>query len=230
VGRLNRASTWRRRLAQHALRLSEALLPAKRSSWIAVMRTEAQYIDDDREALSWALGSVRAGAAERLRALRLRRLFSPHALGILWIVIFIVSSAFNVSLALAARLGYQRTANALGWWMKEFQYDRFVPLADAMPIGLFVLMGLVVVLFSVSLYLSLRNRPAAFAAFCCAIGFSLAAWLYQLGIPAYLQALSPQHRWRIGICFALTAAVLSALRMGTPARNPALQHLAGRKR
>jgi hypothetical protein len=221
------ASSWRRRLAQHALRLSAALLPSERISWAAVMRSEAQHLDDDREALSWALGSVRAGAVERLRALRLRRLFSPHALGILWIVIFIVSSAFNVSVALAARLGYQRTATTLGWWMREFQYERFVPLADAMPIGLFVLMGLVVVLFSVSLYLSLRNRPAAFTAFCCAVGFSLAAWLYQLGIPAYLQALSPQHRWRIGICFVLTAAVLSALRLGSPAPRPTLQHWDG---
>ena len=227
---MNPASTWRRRLALQALRLSAALLPAERFSWAAVMRTEAQHIDDDREALSWALGSVRAGAAERLRAWRLQRLFSAHAIGNLWIVIFIVSSAFNVSLALAARLGYRRTAAVLGWWMREFRYDRFVPLADAMPIGLFVLMALVVVLFSVSLYLSLRNRPAAFAAFCCGVGLSFAAWFYQLGIPAYLQALSPQHRWRIGICFALTAAVLSALRMGSPAPRPTLPHLDGGER
>jgi hypothetical protein len=118
------ASSWRRRLAQHALRLSAALLPSERISWAAVMRSEAQHLDDDREALSWALGSVRAGAVERLRALRLRRLFSPHALGILWIVIFIVSSAFNVSVALAARLGYQRTATTLGWWIRSIRAAR----------------------------------------------------------------------------------------------------------
>jgi hypothetical protein len=222
---VNPELTWRRRLAHQALRLSAVLLPAERLSWAAVMRTEAQHIDDDREALSWALGSVRAGAGERLRTLRLQRFLSARSIGILWILIFMVSSAFNVSLALAARLGYQRLASALGWWMKGFQYDRFEPFAAAMPIGLFVLMGFVVVLFTVSLYLSLRNRPAAFTAFCCAIALSLAAWLYQLGIPAYLQAMSQQHRWRIGICFALTAGILGALRLGGSTQNPTIQRL-----
>jgi len=222
--------TWRRRLTQTALRLGTALLPAERLAWAAVMRAEVQHINDDGEALHWALGSVCACAAERFRVWRVRRLFSTHSLGILWIVIFIVSSAFNVSIALAARLGYQRMASALGWWMREFQYDRFVPFAAAMPPGLFVLMGLVVVLFSVSLYLSVRNHPASFATFCAALALSLVTWLYQLGIPAYLQALSPQHRWRIGICFALTAGVLGALRWGSAVPEPSLRNLDGRER
>jgi hypothetical protein len=220
---VNPSPTWRRRLAHQLLRFGGALLPAERWSWAAVMRSEAQHIDDDREALRWAMGSARACAAERCRAWRVRRLFSPHSLGILWIVIFIVSSAFNVGMALAARLGYQRIASALGWWMREFQYDRYAPFAQAMPPGLFVLMGLVVVCFSVSLYLSLRQHRAAFAAFCAALALSLTVWLCQLGIPAYLQALSPQHRWRIGICFALTAGILGALRYGSAAADSSVQ-------
>jgi hypothetical protein len=217
--------TWRRRLARRVLRLSAVLLPAERLSWAAVMKAEALHIDDDREALCWALGGVRAGVTERLRVLWVHKLFSPRSLGILWIVIFVLSSAYNVSIALAARLGYQRTATALGWWMKGFRYDRFVPLADAMPLGLFALMGLAFVLFAVSLYLSVRKRPAAFAAFCVAIGLSLAAWLYQLGIPAYMQAMSPQHRWRIGICFVLTIAVLTSLRFCGAAPDAAIRRL-----
>jgi hypothetical protein len=137
VGRVIHPLTWRRRLTQTALRLGAALLPAERLTWAAAMRAEAQHINDDREALHWALGSVCACTAERFRVLRVRRLFSTHSLGILWIVIFIVSSAFNVSIALAARLGCQRMASALGWWIREFQYDRFVPFAAAMPPGLF---------------------------------------------------------------------------------------------
>jgi hypothetical protein len=215
-----REKTWRRRFAETALRVSARLLPRERTSWAAVMRAEAQHIADDGEALRWALGSAHACVVERFRAWRVQRLFSAHSLGILWIVIFVVSSAFNVSLALAARLGYPRVASALGWWMKEFQYDRFAPFANAMPLGLFVLMGLVVVLFSASLYFNLRSHPAAFALFCCALALSLAAWLFQLGIPAYLQALSPQHRWRIGICFAMTAGVLGALRYAGAASHP----------
>jgi hypothetical protein len=214
--------TWHRLLAQELLRHSAALLPRVHSSWADAMRVEIPYIDDDREALRWALGSFRACLTERLRALQPR--ISAHSLGIMWIVVFTVSSTYNMSIALAARLGYQRATSALGWWMRDFQYDRFALFADSIPMGLFALMGLVVLLFSASLKLNLRNRPTAFATFCCALTLSLVAWLYQLGIPAYLQAMSPQHRWRIGICFALTASVLGALRLlGTP--NSTLQRL-----
>jgi hypothetical protein len=220
--------TWRRRLAQQLLRHSAALLPSQRSAWAAAMRAEVQHIDDDGAALVWALGSMRAGIAERLRALRMHRMPSLHALGVLWIVMLIGSSAFNVSIAVATRLRLQGVASALGRLLEGFRYDRFVPFADAMPTGLFVLMGLVVVLFAVSLSLSLRRRPAAFSAFCSAVGLSFVAWLYQLGIPAYVQAMSLQHRWRIGICFLLTAAVLAALRLCAVVPKPAPARLAGR--
>jgi len=181
---------------------------------------EERHIDDDREALSWALGSLYAGYAERLRAIRARKMLSAHSLAVLWIIMFILSSAFNVGIALAARLRYQGVASAMGSLIAGFHYNRFVPLADAMPRGLLALMGLIVVLFTVALYLSLRRRPAAFGAFCGAAALSLGAWLYELGIPAYVQAMSPQHLWRIGICFILTAGVLRAAWLGGAAETP----------
>lgn len=210
-------STWRRRLAQSLLYRSALLLPAGRSSWAAAMCAETQHIDDEREALKWALGSMRAALAERLRAARAQRMPTIQSLAVLWIVMFILSSAFNVSIALATRLRFERMASAMGRLIDGFHYDRFVPLADAMPTGLYVLMGLVVVLFAVSLSLSLRRSSATFAVFCSAVGLSLGAWLYQLGIPAYVQAMSSQHRLRSGICFVLTAGVLCALRFGAAA-------------
>jgi hypothetical protein len=221
------ASTWRRHLAQRALHYCDLILPAERSAWAAAVRTEVQHIEDDREALNWALGGVRAGFAERLRALRSHRLLTVHSLAVMWIIMFIISSAFNVSIALATRLRFRDAASAMGWLLDGFRYDRFVPFADAMPAALFGLMGLVVVLFAVSLFLSLRRRPAAFAVFCIAVGLSLAAWLYQLGIPAYLHAMSPQHRLRIGACFILTALVLGVLRVWGAAPSASLQRLDG---
>lgn len=214
---MNHQMKWPRLLAHKLLEHGARLLPSQRASWAVVMRNELRHIEDDREALSWALGSLRACLAERMRALRSHRIFSARAIGNLWIVIFIVSSAYNVTIALTARLGYHRVALALGWWMKDFQYDRFLRFASAIPVELFVLLGAVVLLFVVSLSLQLRSRPSGFATFCWAIALSLVAWLYQLGIPAYLQAMSTPHRWRIGICFVLTAAVLGALRLPGPA-------------
>ena len=221
------APTWRRRLTQKLLHCCDVVLPMERSAWAAAIRREVQHIDDDREALSWALGGVRAGFSERLREVRAHKMLTVHSLAVLWIVMFVISSAFNVSIALATRLRFQGMASAMGWLLDGFRYDRFVPFADAMPAGLFVLMGLIVVLYGVSLSLSLRRRPAAFAVFCSAVGLSLAAWLYQLGIPAYMQAMSLQHRWRIGACFILTAGVLSALRFSAVAPKSSMQLLHG---
>jgi hypothetical protein len=187
------------------------VLPSARSSWAAAMRAEAQHIDDDREALSWALGCLRAACAARLDTLRPRRILTLHSLAVAWIAMFIVSSVFNVSIALATRLRLHGVASAMGGLIEGFRYDRFVPFADAMPLGLLVVMGLVVVVFAASLFLSLRRHSAAFVTFCCAVALSVTTWLYQLGIPAYFQAISPEHRWRIGICFAMTMGVLSVL-------------------
>jgi hypothetical protein len=205
------------------------MLPPERSAWAAAICMEVQHIDDDREALTWALGSLRAGFAERLRAVRACKMLTAHSLAVLWIGMFIISSAFNMSIALATRLRFHGVASAMGGLLDGFRYDRFVPLADAMPAGLFVLMGLVVVLFAISLSLSLRRRPAAFAVFASAVGLSLVAWLCELGIPAYVQAMSLQHRWRIGICFVLTAGVLSALRYWGAAPDSSMQRLEGRR-
>jgi hypothetical protein len=112
--------------------------------------------------------------------------------------------------------------------MKDFQYDRFLEFANAIPVGLFVVLGTVVILFFASLKLHLRDRPGSFATFCYAMTLSLVAWLYQLGIPAYLQAISTPHRWRIGLCFVLTAGVLSALRLPGPAPKATTGRLSGR--
>jgi hypothetical protein len=218
---MTRKLTWQRLLALKLLEQGVLVLPPQRVSWAAAMRNEIAHIDDDREALRWALGSLRACLIERLRALRTYRMFSARAIGILWMVLFTVSSAYNLIIALAARLRFERAVSALGWWMKDFQFDRYVRFANAIPIGLFALLSAVVLLFAASLNLNLRHRPLGFATFCCAIALSSVAWLYQLSIPAYLQAMSTPHRWRIGICFVLTAAILSALRIPAPASNPA---------
>lgn len=208
--------SWRRRLARALLDRGAVFYPEHRSSWASAMRAEAEYIDDDREALNWAVGSCRAGAVERLQWLGSRFLPSTHSLGLVWIGMFIVSSAFNLSIMLATRLHFDGTASMMGRLIDGYRYDRFVRLADALPVGVLALMGAAVALFVLCLFLSLRKRPIAYTAFCGAAAFSLAVWLVQLAIPAYSDAMSLSHRWRIGICFAMTAAILMMLKSGKP--------------
>jgi hypothetical protein len=194
------------------------------------MRAEAQHIEDDRETLRFAIGGLYAGYAERLRMFAACKIFSIHSLAVLWITMFMVSGIFNVGIVLATRLRYEGIAFAMGSVMQGFRYHQFVTLADAIPVGLFVLMALAVALFAASLTLSLRRRPAAFGTFCSAAGLSLGIWLYELGIPAYLQAMSTQHLWRNGICYVLTAGVLGAARFSAAIPRQPVQRLgAGRQ-
>jgi hypothetical protein len=180
------------------LRSCAVVLPAQRSAWAAAMRMEAYSTSMMTARRSVGARQHARGLCRRLRATRAHKMLTFRSLAVLWIVMFVFSSAFNVSIALAARLRFQV------WPPQWAGCSRWLPLRSLRSVcrrnacGLFVLMGLVVVLFAVSLVLSLRRRPAAFAAFCSAVGLSLVAWLYQLGIPAYMQAMSPQHRWRIG--------------------------------
>jgi hypothetical protein len=208
-------SPWRRRLAAQLLDLAARLLPPERRAWSAAMRAEALHLGD-REALAWALGSVRAGLALRLSASASSGWLSLRAVSVLWMVMFLCSSAFNLAILVAARLRLHAATAALGVWFEGFHYDRFLEFADAIPALLLLWLALVALAFGVALRLGVRRHPAAFTTFAAAAGMSLLAWLYELSIPAYATAASANHRLRIGICFAMTAAILALLR---PART-----------
>lgn len=58
--------TWS--LSSAVMTLATSLLPAERAEWAAAMQAELESMNDRRSALSWALGCLRAGISERLRA------------------------------------------------------------------------------------------------------------------------------------------------------------------
>lgn len=210
---MTRRPRWRRRLAHALLWTSRRLLPAAESTWADAMAAECACIDCDRQALGWAWGSLRAGMSQRLRWLCRRAAPSTHALGVCWIVVFVVSSSYNVTLIVATRMHRDATVGLLGRFLDDFHYDRFTTLSQAIPLTLIIVMGAVVALYACALYLSIRRQPAALPTFCAAMTLSLASWLYELSLPAYHAAMTTPHRWRIGLCFALTAAVLAILHL-----------------
>ena len=62
-----------RRLALKMIGHAAWVLPGARSGWAAAMRSELDYINDDKAALRWAVGCVTASYAARLASLpRLR--------------------------------------------------------------------------------------------------------------------------------------------------------------
>jgi hypothetical protein len=124
----------------------------------------------------------------------------------------VVSSAYNAGIVLATRLHFRQAASALGYFVDDFHYQRFVPLAEALPVALIALMILVVVLFTTSLYLYLARRRRAFATFCTAAALYFGVWLFEFAVPVFVQAIPPQRQWRIGLCFLLTLGLLVAER------------------
>jgi hypothetical protein len=68
-----------RRLALLLVRLAGWLMPAARREWAEAMHAELHYLDDDRAAVRWALGTVFASAQERMKAMSTRPSLSPRA-------------------------------------------------------------------------------------------------------------------------------------------------------
>jgi hypothetical protein len=66
---MSRMSNACRRMAVRMARHATWVLPGGRPDWAAAMRSELDYIADDRAALRWALGCVSASYAARLVAL-----------------------------------------------------------------------------------------------------------------------------------------------------------------
>ncbi|MFL6603565.1 MAG: hypothetical protein ACJ8R9_19870 [Steroidobacteraceae bacterium] len=63
---MNEPVSLRRRLALSLLRSVHQLLPISSLDWAKAMRAELDHLEDDREALRWAIGCVVAGSKERI--------------------------------------------------------------------------------------------------------------------------------------------------------------------
>jgi hypothetical protein len=170
-------------LAHHAARI----LPSVRSSWAEAMIREVEFIESDRAALAWAVGSVLASYAERVRSMNL-----IHTLWVSWMLAVLalwqaLRMFFAPSLTIAYRLHELGIANALGARTPGDDYHRFIPLMDATPnwlLGIWVLSGL---LCLATAWRLLRNRHGAYPFFVAALLLQLAGEAVVYLMPAYAQ-------------------------------------------
>ena len=63
---MNESASFKRWLAQALLRRARQLLPASRLEWAKAMQTELDHLENDGDALGWAIGCVVAGSKERI--------------------------------------------------------------------------------------------------------------------------------------------------------------------
>jgi hypothetical protein len=182
------ARTLARRLGGHAARMMAS------AEWGEAMRNELDEIDDDVEALRWAIGSVLASYRERLMSMldrpTVRWLFA------FLVVVLGVREFFAPALTFAYRFGDLPLAQTLGGFTPGDDYRRFIPLMEATPLwllGMWVASGAT---FLASAMMLVWKRQAAFLCFVAAVFLEIASGLIARTLPEYQAAFSfGSFRW-----------------------------------
>lgn len=188
-----------RRLARALARWADSLLPPHHASWGEAMRREVEHIEDDRAALSWAMGALWAAGGtllgSRWAARGLALLAFLQALNMLFAPILII----------AWHMRWLGVEEFLGGQLPGDHYERFVPLMNATSpwqTALWIAAGL---LFLVSMLHLLRHRHGAFAIFVVALTLtyasSCAGWIDRELHPALAEIYRhtyafPRSNWR----------------------------------
>jgi hypothetical protein len=123
-------------------------------------------------------------------------------------------SFFRLLLPLSYRLGLTDITSGLGQFTQGHDYRRFIPLVEAMPIGLLGLSTISGVLYLWAAWLLLRQRATSFLAFAAALAISLVSWSIVTRIPAYHQVFSsPASNWQRDYLMPAAQLVLPLLMM-----------------
>ncbi len=179
-----------RRMAFALIRHAAKVLPSARSSWGEAMKSELDYIESDREALTWAVGCVLAGYVERSRVMDVLQTW--YARGFLTLLISgqVLSFLFATALAAVYRLHYLQIAAFLGGFTPGDDYRRLIPLMDAIPWWVHGLWVAASALFLVSAWHLLRKSRAAFPLFAAAWVLGTVGNLITQSIPECREAFS----------------------------------------
>lgn len=119
-----------------------------------------------------------------------------------WVLTLLIAfqallSLFSLLLPLSYRLGLTDITSKLGEFTQGHDYRRFIPLVEAMPVGLLGLSTISSVLYLTAAWLLWRQRAASFLAFAAALAISLVHWSIITRIPVYHQVLSfPAANWQ----------------------------------
>ena len=125
--------TSQRRLAIWLMESLPGLLPVARRQWALAMRNEFAYLDQDSEALGWAVGCFIASLRDRLSAVRIPdgmpiRVFIA---GIL--LLFVVNDVFATAATAAYYLGGGGLLNGMQGAVPGDDITRLIPLMEGIP-------------------------------------------------------------------------------------------------
>ena len=170
--------TLRRRIAQDLLHHAARVMPQSELQWGGAMQNELEAIEDDGDALAWAIGCIQAGYWERSNAM-IQSWYARAALALL-IALLALREFFAPLLIFAWRMQYLGLAHFLGLRTAGDDYRRLVPVMEATPSWLPVLWVAAGLLYLAALWRMLRKANGSAALFFLGFGLELAGlWAVQ---------------------------------------------------
>ncbi len=166
------------RVRRIAVRLAEgagAIAPVEQRAWAAAMRNEMDYVANDREALGWAAGSLRAAMTERLRTVQVPDGPGVRMLLVLVLLVLVFNDVFATALTAAYRLGFLPVARGLGELTPGDDYARLIPLMENIPLWLHALKAAGAALYAFTILRLAGRGRVSWVPVALAIGFEIAA-------------------------------------------------------
>jgi hypothetical protein len=215
------APTVSRSLIGVLMRLAAAAFPIDRNEWAAAMRAELGHMDNDREALSWALGCLCAGLCERCRVGALLNLRAVRWAIALWIMCQVAGNLCTSCLVLSYKIPYLEVTRFMSLCGGASDYRLLIPVLDATATWepCLCLIGGAVYVFGIITIL--RRHRHAYLLLAAALLLDLGLWLYELDKPLFLQIYSSTDFMHDALSYAISASLVWALWQGCRAQREA---------
>ena len=156
-----------RQFANALMRHAARVMPSSDKAWGDAMRNEMQFIEEDGEALRWAVGCLITSYGERTLCLL-------HSRPVRWTLAGLTSllamrEFFAPAMVMAYRLQSQGPLQLLGAQTAGHDYHRFTPLLETVPSWILMFWIVSGLLYVGALWRLLRDAGAAYVPFFLAL-------------------------------------------------------------
>ena len=212
-----------RRIAHALVRFAAHLMPSSQRRWATAMVHETAHVEGCSEALRWAAGCVFAAGAERVRSLYLLDSAPVRVAAALLASFRVLDVGMPTLLTLAYRFRAAAASN-VGRLTPGDDYRRLVPLIDAIPVWLHVIVVMAVVLYVAAGVATWRRRTVAAGFWCLAIVAEQWASVAATPILANVGVVVVQHpSVMAAVLLPIVMPILSAVAAWSGSRAAAAQ-------
>jgi hypothetical protein len=208
---MSERKTKRRWLALQFADQAWRILPAGQRHWAEAMRNELDYLTEDRQALAWASGCLRAGIMERLQSMHVPDSRAVRILISLPLALLTLNDVFATALTAAYRMGALGIARQLGLMTPGDDYKRLIPLMENIPLWLHALPTAAAALYGITIVRLIANVRVSWIPVACAIVLELAAQILGRPVLESIGVRANPNPSEIAVILPLVLPVLLAL-------------------